>query len=148
MLESVAVGVLMHLGAVGVFFPVLLTIELPVYLTIILGLTRDRLPPRPADPRPTLPAPTVSCIITCYNEGACVERTVTTLTGRIPDPMQSIFRESDTALMVRIRLDRPVPASMAVHGLPVEVEFDRGITVMLARMDLIPAFASEAPGLH
>ncbi|MEX0375323.1 HlyD family secretion protein [Spiribacter pallidus] len=71
-----------------------------------------------------------------------------TLTGRIPDPMQSIFRESDTALMVRIRLDRPVPASMAVHGLPVEVEFDRGITVMLARMDLIPAFASEAPGLH
>jgi len=93
MLESVALGVLMHLGAVGLFFPVLLTIELPVYLAIIVGLIRDRLTPRPADPRSTLPAPTVSCIITCYNEGACVEQTVTSL-------MEQTYRGSIEILAV------------------------------------------------
>lgn len=74
MLESLAIRPL---------FPVLMGIELPLYLLILAGIVRYRLQ------SPQLPtikadnAPMVSCIITCYSEGEAVQRTVEGLVNQI-----------------------------------------------------------------
>ena len=61
------------------------------------------------------------------------------LTGRIPVAMRPLIQDSEAALMVRIALSDPVPEPMAVHGLPVSVEFANGLDVALKRLDLMPA---------
>ncbi|MEX0386390.1 HlyD family secretion protein [Spiribacter onubensis] len=61
------------------------------------------------------------------------------LTGRVPPTMRQIIQDAEAALMVRIGLNEAVPEAMAVHGLPVSVEFARGLDVALRRLDLMPA---------
>ncbi|GEM_PF-2877506 len=66
------------------------------------------------------------------------------LTGRIPAAIQSILQESSAALMVKIALVEPVPQPMAIHGLPVRVEFARGPSVALSRMRFPSAIAGQS----
>ncbi len=65
------------------------------------------------------------------------------LTGRIPTPMQTLLQDSSAALMVKIALIDRVPDAMAVHGLPVTVEFARGPSVALSRLRFPSAIAGQ-----
>ena len=57
------------------------------------------------------------------------------LTGRMPPTLRPFLQMAEAALMVEIALADPLPEAMAVHGLPVSVEFARGPEVLLSRID-------------
>lgn len=61
------------------FVPFVLFLELPVYLLILLGALRHALRRDFATPRACTQFPRVTCLVTCYNEGEAVARTITSL---------------------------------------------------------------------
>jgi biofilm PGA synthesis N-glycosyltransferase PgaC len=60
-------------------FPVFLLLELPLTLVVVLGVLRWWIREQTLPPRQSLYRPRVSCVITCYSEGADVRRTLETL---------------------------------------------------------------------
>ena len=60
-------------------FPLFLVVELPLTLMVILGVLRWWIREQTLPPRRSLYRPRVSCVITCYSEGADVRRTLETL---------------------------------------------------------------------
>ena len=60
-------------------FPVFLLLELPLTLVVVLGVLRWWVRERTLPPKQSLYRPRVSCVITCYSEGADVRRTLETL---------------------------------------------------------------------
>ena len=60
-------------------FPVFLLLELPLTLVVVLGVLRWWIRERTLPPKQSLYRPRVSCVITCYSEGADVRRTLETL---------------------------------------------------------------------
>jgi cellulose synthase/poly-beta-1,6-N-acetylglucosamine synthase-like glycosyltransferase len=72
------------LDLIGRFFPFVLLFEMPVYLTVMLGALRHYLNNLSEARRPAPPFhPPVTCIITCYAEGADVQKTVVSLTEQL-----------------------------------------------------------------
>ncbi len=65
------------------------------------------------------------------------------LTGRIPTTMQTLLQDANAALMVKVALIDRVPEAMAVHGLPVTVEFARGPSVVASRLRFPSAIAGQ-----
>lgn len=60
-------------------FPVFLLLELPLTLVVVLGVLRWWIREQTLPPKQSLYRPRVSCVITCYSEGADVRRTLETL---------------------------------------------------------------------
>ena len=60
-------------------FPLFLVVELPLTLLVVLGVLRWWIREQTLPPRRSLYRPRVSCVITCYSEGADVRRTLETL---------------------------------------------------------------------
>ncbi len=60
-------------------FPVFLLLELPLTLVVVLGVLRWWIREKTLPPKQSLYRPRVSCVITCYSEGADVRRTLETL---------------------------------------------------------------------
>jgi biofilm PGA synthesis N-glycosyltransferase PgaC len=60
-------------------FPVFLLLELPLTLVVVLGVLRWWIREQTLTPKQSLYRPRVSCVITCYSEGADVRRTLETL---------------------------------------------------------------------
>ena len=60
-------------------FPLFLVVELPLTLLVVLGVLRWWIREQTLPPRRSLYRPRVSCLITCYSEGADVRRTLETL---------------------------------------------------------------------
>jgi cellulose synthase/poly-beta-1,6-N-acetylglucosamine synthase-like glycosyltransferase len=65
------------------FFPFVLLLELPVQAAVMLGAARYWWRQRTGGQSLTARAPRVSCIITCYSEGADVRKTIASLTEQI-----------------------------------------------------------------
>ncbi len=88
MLEASVQAALMMASQQPVF-PMVLILELPLYALIIAGIIRYRLIHRRAHRQPRLHAPLVSCVITCYSEGAAVQNTIRSLASQIyPGPIE------------------------------------------------------------
>lgn len=60
-------------------FPLFLIVELPLTLVVVLGVLRWWIREQTLPPRRSLYRPRVSCLITCYSEGADVRKTLETL---------------------------------------------------------------------
>ena len=67
------------------FFPLVLLCELPVQLFVMLGALRRYLEQRHSARHPLQFRPRVSCVVTCYCEGADVQQTIRTLTEQLYD---------------------------------------------------------------
>ncbi len=65
------------------FFPFVLLFELPLQIVVMLGAVRRYLEGRRIASQPLEFTPKVSCIITCYSEGADVQLTIRTLTEQL-----------------------------------------------------------------
>jgi cellulose synthase/poly-beta-1,6-N-acetylglucosamine synthase-like glycosyltransferase len=65
------------------FFPFVLLFELPIQVLVMLGALRRYLEGRRTERHPLHFRPRVSCIITCYSEGADVQMTVRSLTEQL-----------------------------------------------------------------
>jgi biofilm PGA synthesis N-glycosyltransferase PgaC len=82
------------------FFPFVLLFELPLQLLVMLGAVRHYLEARGAR-QPLNFNPRVSCIITCYSEGADVRHTVRTLTEQLYDGQIEMLAVVDGAVQNR-----------------------------------------------
>jgi cellulose synthase/poly-beta-1,6-N-acetylglucosamine synthase-like glycosyltransferase len=72
------------LSVVAKFFPFVLLFELPVQAVVMIGGLRHHFARRRADAMPQIPyCPKVTCIITCYSEGADVRKTIESLTEQL-----------------------------------------------------------------
>ena len=60
-------------------FPLFLVVELPLTMLVVFGVLRWWIREQTLPPRRSLYRPRVSCVITCYSEGADVRRTLETL---------------------------------------------------------------------
>ena len=60
-------------------FPLFLLVELPLTLVVVLGVLRWWIREQTLPPRRSLYRPRVSCVITCYSEGADVRKTLETI---------------------------------------------------------------------
>jgi cellulose synthase/poly-beta-1,6-N-acetylglucosamine synthase-like glycosyltransferase len=67
------------------FFPFVLLFELPLQMLVMVGALRRYLEGRRTARHPRRFHPRVSCIITCYSEGAEVQKTIRTLTEQLYD---------------------------------------------------------------
>src|SRR5258706_2770974 len=67
------------------FFPFVLLCEVPVQLFVMLGALRRYLEQRHSTLHPLQFRTRVSCVITCYSEGADVQQTIRTLTEQLYD---------------------------------------------------------------
>jgi poly-beta-1,6-N-acetyl-D-glucosamine synthase len=65
------------------FIPFVLLFELPVYLFIIMGILRYYMHRTYEEPVKMIYYPKVSCLITCYNEGADVVKTIRSLAEQL-----------------------------------------------------------------
>ena len=63
------------------------------------------------------------------------------LTGQVPAGIQRALGDGNANLMVRVQLDDTVPEAMAVHRLPLTVEFASGPGVLWGRLQA--TFSSE-----
>ncbi|PIE59195.1 MAG: N-acetylglucosaminyltransferase [Desulfobulbus propionicus] len=71
------------------FFPVVIFIELPIYLFLWLGILRYYLKEISRRESPTLFSPTVSCIVACYSEGKEIQQAIISLVEQIyPGPIE------------------------------------------------------------
>lgn len=64
-------------------FPLFLLVELPLTLVVVLGVLRWWIRERTLRPKQSLYRPRVSCVITCYSEGADVRKTLETICEQI-----------------------------------------------------------------
>ena len=117
--------------------------------TTLMTLTRPSRPRltaylRPADGRFVAPGASVGVRLPDGTRLSGMVSGRPRLTGRVPATMRPLIQNTDAALMVRVELDEPVPAAMAVHGLPVSVEFASGLDVALTRLDLQPVMDGTA----
>jgi poly-beta-1,6-N-acetyl-D-glucosamine synthase len=83
------------------FFPFVLLCELPVQLFVMLGALRRYLEQRHSALHPLQFRPRVSCVITCYSEGADVKQTIRTLTEQLYDGQIEILAIVDGAVQNR-----------------------------------------------
>ena len=80
------------------FIPFVLFLELPVYLFILLGVVRHALRRDFEVPEDRAFLPRVSCLITCYSEGAEVQRTILSLAEQRYDGQIEIIALIDGAV--------------------------------------------------
>jgi cellulose synthase/poly-beta-1,6-N-acetylglucosamine synthase-like glycosyltransferase len=79
------------------FFPIVLLVELPLYLLVVAGIVRYGLRQwRPHRQRERYPS--VSCIVTCYGEGRDVEKTMRSLAHQVYPGEIEIIAVVDGAL--------------------------------------------------
>ncbi len=83
------------------FFPIVLLCELPVQLFVMLGALRRYLEQRHSALHPLQFRPSVSCVITCYAEGADVQQTIRTLAEQLYDGQIEIIAIVDGAVQNR-----------------------------------------------
>ncbi len=83
------------------FFPFVLLLEVPVQLFVMLGALRRYLEERHSALHPLQFGPKVSCVITCYSEGADVQQTIRTLTEQLYDGQIEILAIVDGAVQNR-----------------------------------------------
>jgi biofilm PGA synthesis N-glycosyltransferase PgaC len=83
------------------FFPIVLLCELPVQLFVMLGALRRYLEQRHSALHPLQFRTRVSCVITCYSEGADVQKTIRTLTEQLYDGQIEILAIVDGAVQNR-----------------------------------------------
>jgi len=83
------------------FFPFVLLCEVPVQLFVMLGALRRYLEGRHSALHPLQFRPRVSCVITCYSEGADVQQTIRTLTEQLYDGQIEILAIVDGAVQNR-----------------------------------------------
>ncbi len=112
------------------FFPYVLFFELPVQLTIMIGEARRYLLQPLAAPRSGY-CPRVSCIFTCYAEGAEVRRTIESLTEQLYDGWIEILAIVDGAVANRetlaaLRALEPYVNAQARRRLEVVPKLQRG----------------------
>jgi biofilm PGA synthesis N-glycosyltransferase PgaC len=108
------------------FFPFVLLCELPVQLFIMLGALRRYLEGRHSARHPLQLHPKVSCVITCYAEGADVQQTIRTLTEQLYDGQIEMLAIVDGAVQNRHTL-------MALRALQTYVNKVRG-----RRLEIVP----------
>ena len=99
-------------------FPLFLVVELPLTLMVILGVLRWWIRERTLPPRRSLYRPRVSCVITCYSEGADVRRTLETLCEQTYPGEIELIPVVDGAAANRHTLE-------AVRGFEVREEWRR-----------------------
>src|SRR5205823_11675619 len=80
------------------FFPFVLLCELPIQLLVMLGALRRYLQERRSARVPLSYCPKVTCIITCYSEGAAVQQTIRTLTEQLYDGQIEMLAVVDGAV--------------------------------------------------
>src|SRR5437016_1363152 len=83
------------------FFPFVLLCELPIQLLVMLGALRRYLEERSAARAPLTYCPKVTCIITCYSEGAEVQKTIRTLSEQLYDGQIEMLAVVDGAVRNR-----------------------------------------------
>jgi cellulose synthase/poly-beta-1,6-N-acetylglucosamine synthase-like glycosyltransferase len=83
------------------FFPIVLLCELPVQLFVMLGALRRYLEQRHSALHPLQFRTRVSCVITCYSEGADVQKTIRTLTEQLYDGQIEILAIVDGTVQNR-----------------------------------------------
>src|SRR5260370_10346972 len=83
------------------FFAFVLLLEGPVQLFVMLGALRRYLEERHSALHPLQFGPKVSCVITCYSEGADVQQTIRTLTEQLYDGQIEILAIVDGAVQNR-----------------------------------------------
>lgn len=101
------------------FFPFVLLFELPIQLLVMLGALRRYLAERSAARRAPPFCPKVTCVITCYAEGADVQKTVRTLTEQLYDGHIEMLAVVDGAVQNRHTLE-------ALRALQPYVNAQRG----------------------
>jgi biofilm PGA synthesis N-glycosyltransferase PgaC len=83
------------------FFPFVLLFELPLQILVMVGALRRYLEGRRTARHPRRFQPRVSCIITCYSEGADVQKTIRTLTEQLYDGHIEMLAVVDGAVQNR-----------------------------------------------
>jgi cellulose synthase/poly-beta-1,6-N-acetylglucosamine synthase-like glycosyltransferase len=108
------------------FFPFVLLCEVPVQMFVMLGALRRYLEERHSARHPLQFRPKVSCVITCYSEGAGVQKTIRTLTEQLYDGQIEILAIVDGAVQNRHTL-------VAVRALQSYVN-----AVRRRRLEIVP----------
>ena len=86
------------------FFPFVLLFELPIQMLVMLGGVRRYVEGRRTARYPLRYHPSVSCVITCYSEGADVKKTVRSLTEQLYDGPIEMLAVVDGAVQNRATL--------------------------------------------
>src|SRR5207302_307416 len=86
------------------FFPFVLMFELPIQALVMLGAVRRYVEGRRTARYPLRFHPSVTCIITCYAEGADVQKTVRSLTEQLYDGPIEMLAVVDGAVQNRATL--------------------------------------------
>src|SRR5205807_701637 len=86
------------------FFPFVLLFELPIQALVMLGGVRRYIEGRRTARYPLAYHPSVSCVITCYSEGADVQKTVRSLTEQLYDGPIEMLAVVDGAVQNRATL--------------------------------------------
>ena len=86
------------------FFPFVLMFELPIQMLVMLGAVRRYVEGRRTARYPLRFHPSVTCIITCYAEGADVQKTVRSLTEQLYDGPIEMLAVVDGAVQNRATL--------------------------------------------
>ena len=123
------------------FVPFVLFLELPVYLLILLGALRHALRRDFATPRACTQFPRVTCLVTCYNEGEAVARTITSLAEQRYPGFIEIIPLVDGAIQnhrtyAAARAMEPVVRRMANRSLRVVPKWQRGGAVSSLNLGL------------
>lgn len=100
------------------FIPYVLFFELPVYLLILLGITRSIIARTFSAPATAPFHPRVSCIITCYAEGLEVQRTIRTLAEQLYPGFIEIIAVVDGAARNRRTLEAAEAMAAEVNRKP------------------------------
>jgi len=106
------------------FFPFVLLCELPIQLLVMLGALRRYLEERRSARVPLSYCPKVTCIITCYSEGAAVQQTIRTLTEQLYDGQIEMLAVVDGAVRNRAThaaLQALVPYVKATRNRRLEI---------------------------
>ena len=113
------------------FFPFVLLFELPIQLLVMLGGARRYVEGRRTARHPLTYHPSVSCVITCYSEGADVQKTVRSLTEQLYDGPIEMLAVVDGAVqnratLVALRAMQPYVNGRKLRRLEIVPKVQRG----------------------
>jgi poly-beta-1,6-N-acetyl-D-glucosamine synthase len=113
------------------FFPFVLLFELPIQALVMLGGVRRYLEGRHTARYPLAYHPSVSCVITCYSEGAGVQKTVRSLTEQIYEGPIEMLAVVDGAVQNRatlaaLRALQPYVNARKLRRLEIVPKLQRG----------------------